>query len=62
MVSKEQIKYNITQEMKNKTWLSARMIQRVGKQASGVVRGTVQKHKQRLHVLNNYNRSQDKNL
>lgn len=32
------------------TWLSARMVQCAGKQASGIVRGTKQKNKQRLHV------------
>ncbi len=34
------------------TWLSARMIQCVGKQASGVVRGTQKKQKDRLYRIN----------
>jgi len=36
---------------KVQTWLSKRAVQASGKQASGIVRGTIQKHKQRLHVL-----------
>jgi IS605 OrfB family transposase len=35
-----------------KTWLSARMLQCAGKQASGIVRGTQTKQKRRLHVIN----------
>ncbi|MFA5758778.1 MAG: transposase [Clostridia bacterium] len=35
----------------NDSWLSQRAIQSAGKQASGIVRGTVQKHKQRLYKL-----------
>jgi IS605 OrfB family transposase len=34
------------------TWLSARMLQCAGKQASGVVRGTRAKQKRRLYVIN----------
>ena len=34
------------------TWLSARMIQCAGKQASGIVRGTQVKQKRRLYVIN----------
>lgn len=41
----------ITAQIKSQTWLTARLIQCVGKQASGIVRGTVQKHKQRLFIL-----------
>ena len=37
---------------KVKTWLSARMIQSAGKQASAIVRGTIQKQKQRLFIYN----------
>jgi IS605 OrfB family transposase len=41
---------NITENVK--TWLSARMIQCAGKQASAIVRGTIQKQKQRLFIYN----------
>lgn len=34
------------------TWLSARMLQCIGKQASGVVRGTRKKQKARLYMIN----------
>jgi len=34
------------------TWLSARLIQCAGKQASGIVRGTRKKYEQRLFILN----------
>lgn len=36
---------------KAKTWLTARMVQCAGKQASGIVRGTRKKHEQRLWRL-----------
>lgn len=36
---------------KVQTWLSARAVQASGKQASGIVRGTVQKHKSRMFML-----------
>jgi IS605 OrfB family transposase len=36
------------------TWLSARMIQCVGKQASGIVRGTQKKQKKRLWQINEF--------
>src|SRR4030067_2502211 len=39
------------------TWLSARAIQSAGKQASGIVRGTRQKQKQRLFVIANLNKT-----
>ena len=33
------------------SWLSYRMLQCIGKQASGIVRGTRQKQDKRLHVI-----------
>ncbi len=33
------------------TWVSARLVQCAGKQASGIVRGTLQKQKQRLYII-----------
>ena len=41
---------NITE--KAKTWLSKRMIQCCGKQASGIVRGCRKKHEKRIYVYN----------
>lgn len=41
-----------TDLVKDKTWLSARMIQCAGKQASGIVRGNFSKQKKRLYMLN----------
>ena len=37
---------------KAQTWLSARAVQCVAKQASGIVRGTKQKQKRRIFVYN----------
>jgi putative transposase len=37
------------------TWLSARMRQCAGKQASGIVRGCLQKQSQRLYIINKLN-------
>jgi IS605 OrfB family transposase len=42
---------DITEKAKVQTWLSARAIQACAKQASGIVRGTKQKNKQRNYVL-----------
>lgn len=44
----------LPKEITNKvdTWLSARLIQSAGKVASGIVRGTLQKQKQRMFVYN----------
>lgn len=47
------VPYEITNKIQ--TWLSARMKQCVAKQASGIVRGTKQKQKQRLFVINKLN-------
>src|ERR1035437_10738255 len=44
---------------KVKTWLSARAIQCAGKQASGIIRGTKQKQKQRQFVVKQLNRSEE---
>ena len=41
---------DITDKAQTTTWLSARMIQACGKQASGIVRGCRKKHEKRLHV------------
>ena len=38
------------------TWLSARAVQCAAKQASGIVRGTKQKQKQRLFIINKLNK------
>jgi IS605 OrfB family transposase len=38
------------------TWLSARMCQCAGKQASGIVRGTRKKQEQRLHMIGRLNK------
>lgn len=38
--------------LQGETWLSARMLQCAGKQASGIVRGTKKKQKKRLFVIN----------
>ena len=46
LVSKE-----IIAPIKSQTWLSARMLQACGKQASGIVRGTKKKREQQLFVL-----------
>lgn len=40
-----------TDEVKGETWLSARMIQCAGKQASGIVRGTKKKNERRKFIL-----------
>ena len=42
---------NITNELKQQTWLSARMIQCAAKQASAIVRGTQAKQKKRLFLI-----------
>jgi hypothetical protein len=47
---------NITE--KAKTWLSKRMVQCCGKQASGIVRGCRKKHEKRIYV---YNKLKEKN-
>lgn len=39
------------------TWLSARSVQCAGKQASGIVRGTKQKQKQRLFIIEKLNKT-----
>ena len=43
---------SITDLMKDKTWLSSRAIQSSAKQASGIVRGTIRKFKQREYIYN----------
>ena len=48
----------VTAELRSKlkpTWLGTRLIQCAGKQASGIVRGTKQKQKQRLYLINKFN-------
>ena len=37
------------------TWLSARMIQCAGKQASAIVRGAKKKQEKRLYIINKFN-------
>jgi len=51
---KNEIPLLLPKEITNKidTWFSKRMIQCAGKQASGIVRGTKQKQKQRLYIIN----------
>jgi len=44
-----------TDQIKEKTWLSARAIQSAAKQASGIVRGTKEKNKKRLYIYNKLN-------
>ena len=48
----------IPKELTNKvnTWLSARAIQCSAKQASGIIRGTRKKQKQRKYVINEFNK------
>ena len=50
----EKIPCLLPKEMTSKvdTWLSARMLQCAGKQASGIVRGTREKQKRRLFIIN----------
>ena len=44
-----------TDQIKDKTWLSARSIQAAAKQASGIVRGTKRKNNQRLFIYDKLN-------
>jgi len=46
---------DITDSIKEKTWLSARILQCSAKQASGIVRGTKKKNEQRLYIWNQLN-------
>jgi IS605 OrfB family transposase len=48
---------DITDQLKDKTWLSARAIQACAKQASGIVRGTKEKNKKRLFIYNKLNKN-----
>lgn len=45
------IEKDIINPIKESTWLSARALQCCAKQASAIVRGTKQKQKQRLHII-----------
>ena len=45
-----------TDKVADSSWLSARMIQCVGKQASGIVRGTKKKNEQRKFVIDQLNK------
>jgi len=56
--NEDKIQQFIPREITSKieTWLSARMIQCAGKQASGIVRGTKKKQQQRLWVINKLNK------
>lgn len=56
--NQEKIPSLLPKEITNKidSWLSARMIQCAAKQASGIVRGTKQKQKQRKHVIDKLNK------
>ena len=45
----------LTGQIKSLTWLSSRLIQCSGKQASGIVRGTRKKQEQRLYFINKLN-------
>jgi len=42
---------NVTSRVQKTTWLSARMLQAAGKQASGIIRGTRKKQSQRKFVI-----------
>jgi len=48
---------NITDQLKDQTWLSARAIQACAKQASGIIRGTKEKNKKRWFVYNKMNKN-----